>query len=340
MTHSKAIPHISIIIPLYNKEKYVRRAIDSAAGQTFRDLEIVVVDDGSTDGSVAIVEAHPDPRIRLIRQANAGPGAARNRGLRECRGKYVAFLDADDEIFPDYLAYAHEKLIANPKCALVCCNRVWGSDKRTRDEALGLTPVTEGPWRLPPDLATDNLVYAFSYLCTHSVLCHKEFVEEMGGFYENRSTFGEDHYLWVRLVLNFWIYRSPKPVAWWHTEASELSKGRPGMPPEPAYLSDPEPIRACCPAEYRDLLERFLAERAEKQASMLVWFGEQAAAMELLRRYPRMRELGRRYQVFRAKAIFTPLIAMLRSMPLLLRAGRWLRHLPGGAILLPFDKFL
>src|SRR5687767_12772807 len=98
--------HVSVIVPLYNKGPYVRRMLDSISAQTFSDFELIVVDDGSTDDGPVQVDRHPDRRIRMVRQANAGPGAARNRGISEASGELIAFLDADDEWLREYLACA------------------------------------------------------------------------------------------------------------------------------------------------------------------------------------------------------------------------------------------
>ncbi len=95
-------PLVSVIMPLYNKRPYVRRAVASVQGQTFPDWELIVVDDGSTDGSWTEVPAD-DPRIMLVRQENRGPGAARNRGAGLASGRYVSFIDADDYYYPEKL---------------------------------------------------------------------------------------------------------------------------------------------------------------------------------------------------------------------------------------------
>ncbi|HNW77058.1 MAG TPA: glycosyltransferase family A protein, partial [Bacteroidales bacterium] len=96
-------PTISVVIPLYNKEKTIKRALDSIMKQTVLPQEIIVVDDGSTDGSRAVVEQEHNPLVMLFCQENSGVSAARNRGIREARGAWIAFLDADDEWEPGYL---------------------------------------------------------------------------------------------------------------------------------------------------------------------------------------------------------------------------------------------
>ena len=87
---------LSVVIPLFNKMGYVRRALESVSAQSFADFDVIVVDDGSTDGSADVVRAHSDPRVRLVRQDNRGEGAARNRGIAESSGELIAMLDADD----------------------------------------------------------------------------------------------------------------------------------------------------------------------------------------------------------------------------------------------------
>src|SRR3712207_1073770 len=96
-----AAPAVSILTPAYDVARFVGAAVDSALAQTSPDWEMVVVDDGSVDGTAAVVSARKDPRIRLIRQANAGVSAARSRATEAARGRTVLFLDADDWLAPD-----------------------------------------------------------------------------------------------------------------------------------------------------------------------------------------------------------------------------------------------
>ena len=98
------MPHFSVIMPLYNKAPYVRKAVESVVGQTYVDWEMIIVDDCSTDGSAAIVEQFTDPRIRIVRlERNGGVGAARNRGVVESSTPLICFLDADDWWEPTFL---------------------------------------------------------------------------------------------------------------------------------------------------------------------------------------------------------------------------------------------
>lgn len=139
---------VSVIIPVYNAEKYLRQCLDSIVGQTLTQIEILCIDDGSTDGSAKLLEEYRkrDQRVRVITQKNAGAGAARNRGLNEARGEYLSFLDADDFFEADMLRVAYEKAKA-AKAQIV----VFGSDQYRNDsQSFQSADWTIRKYALPP----------------------------------------------------------------------------------------------------------------------------------------------------------------------------------------------
>jgi len=249
---------ISVIIPLYNKGRYVSRALDSVLGQTFKDFEVIVIDDGSSDDGPSIVRHYNDTKLRFIRQDNLGPGAARNRGIRETTGRYVAFLDADDEWLPDFLKVALDHLSKNPDCALYTSGFI---DGRTGTPSCRNQKFSYGRWELPEQIEPGKMKDAIDAIrsgCT--VLCRRDVLLEFGGFYENHCTYGEDGYLWLKVILNYPVFRDPSPLAVYHIEASSLNVfSRKGDCPLRPILTDPEPVRRDCPPRYRDTLERYLA---------------------------------------------------------------------------------
>lgn len=119
---------ISVIVPVYQAEEYLEGCLDSVLGQSFLDHEVIAVDDGSTDGSWAILSrrAEKDPRLRIVRQENRGQGAARNRGLELASGDWVCFVDSDDLIHPDMLAILY-RAAADSGCGVVQCRMVEGA---------------------------------------------------------------------------------------------------------------------------------------------------------------------------------------------------------------------
>jgi len=108
------MPQVSVIIPTYNSAQYLKQAVDSVLAQTYRDFEILVVDDGSTDDTENLMKGYGAP-VRYIRQSNGGVAKARNRGIEESRGEYVAFLDADDTWLPNKLARQMTALRESPQ---------------------------------------------------------------------------------------------------------------------------------------------------------------------------------------------------------------------------------
>lgn len=122
--HPQNAPLISCIVPVFNGERYLREALDSIFAQTYGTLEILVADDGSTDGTPGIVAAFGD-RLRYLRQDNQGPAAARNLGIRSATGEFIAFLDADDLWHPEKLERQMARFRARPEldyCVTYCQN--------------------------------------------------------------------------------------------------------------------------------------------------------------------------------------------------------------------------
>lgn len=209
---------ISIVIPLYNKGKLVERALASVAAQGFRDYEVVVVDDGSTDGSGDIVRRFASERgmagVRVIAQPNAGVAAARNRGIAEARGAYVAFLDADDEWKPGHMVALHDLAARYPQCDVFATNyENLMADGRTVPNMLR---------HLPFDGATgviDNYFVMAAEsnppLWTSAVMARKEALQAVGGFLPGIKS-GEDLLTWARLAVNGGIAYCRKPSAVYH----------------------------------------------------------------------------------------------------------------------------
>jgi glycosyltransferase EpsH len=116
-------PLVTIIIPVYNAERHVARCLDSIAAQTFSSIEVIVVDDGSTDGTPSVVESYAQkhPWFRCIRQANSGPGEARNTGIAASRSKYLSFVDADDFAAPDFVETLY-RLAEESRAEIAVCS--------------------------------------------------------------------------------------------------------------------------------------------------------------------------------------------------------------------------
>lgn len=117
-----ASPLVSVIVPAYNAERFLERSLRSALAQTYRNLEIVVVDDGSSDRTAEIARGTGDPRVRYLSQPNRGQGPARNNGIRASAGAYVTLLDADDYYLPEKVGRQVEFLEARPDCGAVFCD--------------------------------------------------------------------------------------------------------------------------------------------------------------------------------------------------------------------------
>jgi glycosyltransferase involved in cell wall biosynthesis len=195
MTEPPALPpppRVSVIIPAYNAAGHVRRAVDSVLAQSLQDYELLVVDDGSTDATRAVLAEYGD-RLRLLAKQNGGPAAARNHGLQHARGEYVAFLDADDYWKTDKLQRQVELLDARPEIGF-CSTATEVVDSAGRPAGNWPCRADAGP--LPDVLFMHGTVISGS---TSGVLARRRLIAELGGFDEDLRGF-EDPDLWIRLA--------------------------------------------------------------------------------------------------------------------------------------------
>ena len=276
----------SVIIPLYRKPDTIVRAVQSVLDQSFQDFEIIVVDDGSPDDSVARLESLSDPRIRLVRQANAGPGVARNRGAALANGAYLAFLDADDCWRPGFLAEAMRILAADPGLAAFVAAYDTG-DHATLQRNLLLELVSRsGEITVPLDMpaaAVKDHVDAAQASC---VVLRRAVFGEYGGFYDRpHCTYGEDTYLWLRVILFRRVWFCREQLVEFHVEDSELGVGRKGERPTNPALIDPEPLRSAAGARMV-LLDRLLGVYRLRETQKLARAGEWRAIRKWRRRFP------------------------------------------------------
>lgn len=186
--HKADSPLVSVVIPTYNRADWLCEAVESVLAQTYAPIEIIVVDDGSTDGTPDMLAAR-FPAVRCIVQPNAGVSAARNRGLAAAAGQYINFLDDDDLFMPDKIARQVARLEADPELFLVHCRY---HDVDAAGHKLGRVGVLPEGEALP-DLLRGNFIWM------SAPLIRREAVERVGGFDETLSTCA-DYDLWLRLA--------------------------------------------------------------------------------------------------------------------------------------------
>lgn len=206
---------ISVIIPLYNKKDSIATALDSVLAQSYQDFEVVVVDDGSADDGAAVVEGYADPRIRLIRQANAGVSAARNRGIAEAKGEYVAFLDADDEWMSEFLEEIVALLQEFPDCRAQATTYVQCQNGNKKNIVLNRLPFLGERGVLTNYFEVASCSHPPVW--TSAVCIERALLQEIGGFPLGIKS-GEDLLTWARIAVRTqWAY-SLKPCAAFNVE--------------------------------------------------------------------------------------------------------------------------
>jgi succinoglycan biosynthesis protein ExoO len=193
---------ITIVMPVYNKEEYVSRAIQSALDQTYTEFELLVVDDASSDRSMDRVAGFQDPRIRVLRRAQPGPGgyAARNHGISEAKGTWIALLDADDAWFPEHLAQSMRIASEFPDIPIISAARMSEVGGTEKLDPFAKRFITQGPQLL---YLSDYLEFACKGLRamgTNSVLIKRDSLYRNSIFPEGRTERSGDLYAWVELM--------------------------------------------------------------------------------------------------------------------------------------------
>jgi glycosyltransferase involved in cell wall biosynthesis len=189
-------PAVSILTPAYDVARFVGAAVDSVLAQTFPDWEMIVVDDGSRDGTAAVVAERRDPRIRLIAQENAGVSAARSRAMAEARGEAILFLDADDWLAPDALS----RLLAALASAPEAVGAYGGYAVMAEDAGPGDAPLRRKAGPFPSGDLLETLLVENLFANGGHLLLRREAVRQAGPFLP-QLRYGEDWEYWIRLSL-------------------------------------------------------------------------------------------------------------------------------------------
>ena len=198
-------PFFSVIIPLYNKAKFIEETLQSVINQDFLDFEIIIVDDGSTDLSIDIVKQFKDSRIILIQQENKGVSVARNNGISIAKGQFIALIDADDFWYKNHLNVLKQQITQFPNAGLYCNNYEIYLDKNTkRDANFNFNYGTDS--LIVKDFFRGNIINSIAW--TSAVAFSKDKFDAVGGFNINLDT-SEDLDLWIKFALKYEVAFNP-----------------------------------------------------------------------------------------------------------------------------------
>lgn len=200
----------SVIVPLYNKEAYVEKALRNVLSQTFKDYEIIVVNDGSRDDSLAIAEnvLSEVANARIINQENAGVSTARNNGIAAASGEYICFLDADDWWEPTFLKEMDGLIKEYPDAGLYCTNYYYVHNRKS----VVKLDIPTGYFNYCKEYARTLCIIA-----TSSSSSSRAILTEMGGF-NPKLKLGEDFDLWIRIALKYGTAILNKPLVYYNND--------------------------------------------------------------------------------------------------------------------------
>jgi glycosyltransferase involved in cell wall biosynthesis len=263
---------VDVIVPCYNVEHYVRRALDSVLAQTHQDFRIYAVNDGCTDNTTRILETYA-PRCVSISQAHAGPAAARNRAIRESASPFIAFIDADDEWLPEKLERQISLLRRNKSLGMVCSHCLI-SQSGSEENRHFLVDDVPHSGRLFQHLVRNCFVF------TPTVVVRRQCLEEIGLFNEALPV-SEDFNLWLRIAARWEIAIVPEVLAIAKKRSGRLSVTTPPQERLRSGVASLENVRASCPGlspAEQHALRLALAERIYFYGSYLLSTGAKTAS--------------------------------------------------------------
>jgi glycosyltransferase involved in cell wall biosynthesis len=210
-------PVISVIMPCFNAAAHLHTSITSVLEQSFTDFELLIVNDGSTDDSLAIAKSFDDPRIKVFNQENQGVCGARNKAIAKATGDFIAFLDADDTWHKNCLNALYAALINHPDAMLAYCG--W--------QNIGL-PGSRGEPYLPADYENENKLIQLFEDCRwpiHACLTHKTAILEVNGF-DTRFQTSEDYLMWLKIAKDCAIVLVPQVLAYYHHHSTQATQNK------------------------------------------------------------------------------------------------------------------
>jgi hypothetical protein len=263
---------VAVVIPCYNVERYLERALESVLAQTYRDLCFYAIDDGSADSTAQILRKYSDRGVCTY-QAHSGPAAARNRGIRMSRNPFVAFLDADDEWLPNKLELQIARLKEDPAIGLICSDCVSSEGGRVGRSYVRTANLPQGG-RLFEQLVRD------CFVTTPTVVVRRECLEDVGLFDESLLV-SEDFNLWLRIAAKWKIAVIPEVLAVRHARPDSLSLSTDSEVRLRNGVAALEKVTSACPdlsLRERRALKKALAERIYRYGSYLLSIGDTSAS--------------------------------------------------------------
>jgi len=295
------VPAISVVIPLYNKEREVERAIRSVLAQTFEDYELIVVNDGSNDKGPEIVSGMKAPRIRIIHQENQGVSAARNRGIEDANSDLIAFLDADDEWLPDFLETIDRLRRDFPSCSVFATNYFY----RNVDGSLMPTIIRGLPaarWEGIIENYFEVASQSEPPIMSSAVAIGKDALKLVGGF-PTGVTAGEDLLTWAKLASKYQIAYSAQASAIFYLRQSLW--GPPTRFPDSVDIVGQELERILNNGvkEKTTGLEEYIAHWHQMRASVFLRLGKRKEAISEVKKIAKYSNKNSRIYPFFAMAL-------------------------------------